>query len=1302
MSKNPKNRGCILKQTGKVLAAAVPALLMMILAQTAQALPNNYWFWDPTGNAVNRPTDGNGNWDDTTVSNWWNPATQTFAVYTNWPVYTAGSGGSNNVIIGAGVPGTYNITNIGTVYANTLTFSNANNYTISGGQLTVYANLGSYGAAGLISLPNTTNTIAAPISLPNGPVISNAANSEIIFTGGGAWGSSPGFNAANPANNSAIVFTGGQTYNLGSGTVDISATADITNATVITQSRNDIGRSVGGTAGGTYNVFNGGNLYVNDGGGSATDNGRNLQISRGTPSVVNVYPGGTVMTAIYINTAFLNNVGNADPEGNIRLAPDDGSENGTLNILGGTVLVGGGPSGNTTSPNASPGVYSGYLTAVTFFDGGASVNATAGRAVLNMTSGSLTAFGLQFTTPSGVATSNPTNGINITGGTLYLGAENIGAINDTAYPGTGTNFFCNLSGGTVAAIQNWSPACAAPVNLATVNGNITFQTADINNSPFNMAFSGPLTGVGGFNLVGGGTLTLSGANNYSGATVVSNGTLAVHTQNAPVSGSVTLEGATLATGLPVNSIQPQGGGKSWVVNGNLTYDTGVPTADFNFGSFAPSTTVPAIQVNGNLNFNVTPQVTVEGTAVPKGSYPLIQYTGTLSGTPPSTVVLTGSATSGSIVNNTATKTIELVITGSTVTSPIAWGVGSGIWNTTALNWEANGASVAYSDPDPVAFNDSATGPFPIVVSVASGLVVNPGNIMVSAANGYAITGPGSIGGSTGLTKSGSGALTLSGTNTYSGGTTVDGGTVNINYGGNGANNSAIGIGALTLNSGAQIGNTSGTNITLLTPIAENWNNSWSYVGTNNLSLGTATITLGSTLTLTVITNTVEIDGQITDNGLGYGLQVEGNGELTLSNLNTFTGGLGIDGGTVNIDADGALGTGPLTLENSAIFDNTSGSALTLVNLPSSITLRSATFLGTTNLDMGAVPIGVPSTAVLNISNNTLSVEGSIGGANTSVTKNGAGAWTIGGSGVTTATGITINGGTIYANRSAGDNCFSSAGLTINSTAAVIVISPTGSQFNNLTPITLSGGLLDLNGDNGETIASLTLNSGILRNSGSAVVLNENTNANVTDVWTLAGTNDFDVTNGSSLTLNGTLTGTVTNAVLLKTGAGELIMPMNAYAGNTTVSNGVLSIDYPNLSTNSTVTVAPGAVLDLNFTNTVITTNIVAAFVLNGVSEPAGLYNSNNVSQITSGGSLLVVPLVTVNPNPGRIQFSLVGNNTWNLAWPTNAGWYLQVQTNSLQTGLSTNWVTVPGSESITSTNITINPKGATFYRLMNP
>lgn len=57
-----------------------------------------------------------------------------------------------------------------------------------------------------------------------------------------------------------------------------------------------------------------------------------------------------------------------------------------------------------------------------------------------------------------------------------------------------------------------------------------------------------------------------------------------------------------------------------------------------------------------------------------------------------------------------------------------------------------------------------------------------------------------------------------------------------------------------------------------------------------------------------------------------------------------------------------------------------------------------------------------------------------------------------------------------------------------------------------------------------------------------------------------------------------------------------------------------------------------------------------------------------------------------------------------LSWPAdNLGWLLQVQTNSLSVGVGTNWVTIPGSDSLTVFTNAIDPANeAVFYRLVSP
>jgi len=59
-----------------------------------------------------------------------------------------------------------------------------------------------------------------------------------------------------------------------------------------------------------------------------------------------------------------------------------------------------------------------------------------------------------------------------------------------------------------------------------------------------------------------------------------------------------------------------------------------------------------------------------------------------------------------------------------------------------------------------------------------------------------------------------------------------------------------------------------------------------------------------------------------------------------------------------------------------------------------------------------------------------------------------------------------------------------------------------------------------------------------------------------------------------------------------------------------------------------------------------------------------------------------------------------GGTTLSLSW--GAGWKLQMQTNSLTTGLGTNWTYITDG-TLTSTNITIDAtKPTVFYRLVYP
>ena len=955
-----------------------------------------------------------------------------------------------------------------------------------------------------------------------------------------------------------------------------------------------------------------------------------------------------------------------------------------LKVLGGTLNMG--PGSDAAS----------FPRDIRLADGGC----RAGQiAVLTQSGGTINAWaGIQI---GGSGTyDGGTAAVTNSGGFLYIGAYGGNGIRyGTGIPPTNN---VSLSGGTVGALQSW--ISSVPMTLATLDGNITFQCADAGGTPFNIGLSGSLTGPGGFNKSGGGALTLTGPNNYAGITVVSDGTLVVSTANLPKSGDVIVDGSLAASGFPIVTNLVANTGQGWTMT-NLTFAAGTPTMAFNYGNNPLSTTVAPVQAKGDLAFTVTPSIDVFGAAIPVGTYPLIKYTGTLSGTPPTTLLsLPPGVTAATIVNNPGNKSIDLRVTASLNNPPLKWLVGNGTWDTTAPNWTQGGGPTLYTDngTKDVLFDDSASGASPIMITLNAVLTYPKSVTANNATKAYVISGSGAIGGTAGMTVSGAGSLTLSNANTYTGATAVAApGQLNINYGGTGGSDSAIGTGPLNLNTGAKLDNTSGHAVVLntATPIAINWLDDWTFVGTTNLDLGLGLVTMGnSQVILTVNSNTLTVNNLITDNGLGYQLVKAGNGALTLSNANTFSGGLTLVAGTLNLNSD-AAGSGPLRIQG-GVLDNTSGADVTLTTPTSLEMLSSFTFDGRGNLDLGAAPGTIGNNTITLLGTNALITEGALNGGNRPLTVNGTGKWIIGGAGNNNAMGVTINGGTVYFNKSSG---YAVTGATINSNSAVVILNPALAQINAGGLVTLGGGsTLDLNGAT-ETIGTLTFNSGTLLNSAPS------TAAALPTAAVTLGTGNcvFDVTTADSTLTISNVTG---SGGLILTGLGQLILTTNSYTGNTTISNGTLVLNFPALATNSTVTINTNAtlgtngVLTLNFASA--ETNIVAALVLGGVSKPAGVYNTTTDPLYLAGsGNLLVVALVTINPLPGTLQFSVSGS-TLALSWPTNLGWILQTQTNALSVGLvnrSNAWFNVPGSELVTSTNITINPaNGSQFYRMVHP
>jgi autotransporter-associated beta strand protein len=232
---------------------------------------------------------------------------------------------------------------------------------------------------------------------------------------------------------------------------------------------------------------------------------------------------------------------------------------------------------------------------------------------------------------------------------------------------------------------------------------------------------------------------------------------------------------------------------------------------------------------------------------------------------------------------------------------------------------------------------------------------------------------------------------------------------------------------------------------------------------------------------------------------------------------------------------------------------------------------------------------------------------------------------------------------------------------------------------------LSGGVVD---NTSGSAMTLNLGSASCQINGSFAFAGSgplNFGAGGVDLGTVTPT--LTVSN-STLEFDGPLTGT---AGLTKSGAGTLMLTAaNAYSGNTTVNGGILDVAQATLATNSTITLAGGATLQLDFA----VTNTVSSLVLNGVSQPLGVYKAAGSSPYLAGiGSLLVVG--TTAPARTNITFTVSGNGLA-LNWPSGQGWLLQ--SNSVGLANPNGWFTVPGATP-PYTNSVVPSGPAVFYRL---
>jgi autotransporter-associated beta strand protein len=454
-------------------------------------------------------------------------------------------------------------------------------------------------------------------------------------------------------------------------------------------------------------------------------------------------------------------------------------------------------------------------------------------------------------------------------------------------------------------------------------------------------------------------------------------------------------------------------------------------------------------------------------------------------------------------------------------------------------------------------------------------------------------------------------------------------------------------------------------------------------------------------------------------------------QLALGNAVGSFGGYNQSGGSASVGGFLVVGFNG----DQSVF-NQSGGTFTLSAAPETIGAGNASSVGLMNLGGTAsfnasgaagngVWVGEFSTATLNVSGSavmTISSDGLIiargNGANQSPNAmvNLLGGTIIANYVAKTSTGgtgnLNFNGGTLEANLVTNDFIQGLSAVYVYNGGAFIddggnavtinqpLLAPAGYGVASIAVTNGGSGYLDT------PIVTLTGGSG----SGAAAVAQINpVTGTVTNLWITSPGNGYALTDVLTVTLAGgggsgaganvPVLALNTSGGLTKLNTGTLTLTGgNTYTGNTTVSAGTLEIAQPVLAASSTVAVASGAVLKLDFTKT----NTVAGVVLNGVSQGPGLYNSTTASTYLAGTGSLLVPSPTAS-NPTNIT-AIVSGTTLTITWPEDhKNWILQAQTNTLGVGLSNNWYDVPGSAAGTNSVISINPKApAVFYRLRHP
>ncbi|MCG7509059.1 autotransporter domain-containing protein [Mesorhizobium retamae] len=883
---------------------------------------------------------------------------------------------------------------------------------------------------------------------------------------------------------------------------------------------------------------------------SFLSNANGLNVTVQSGAIMSTLPGGTAMT-LGGNGLTLNNLGAID-----------------ANAAGSLVLARALAVGNLVTPGSglvnidNQGSIEGTLDGTFGLGGAAVVVANQGTTVIS-NSGTIGLVPLgAFEPDDGIAV-----GIYGGGNVNFVNTGTITGRVAFASPNSGGNSFVNAGtiNGSVSLGTTLSNDAFVAVTGSSLGATgvalpgVTIPTPQVPVSFLTFAATGTVdAGIGGNDSL---VLqnTVSGPGSGSGGSGTVSASQYLNFENLTLnSGTWTLQGAVVSGGATLN-------GGTAIFDNALSFGTTPLTG--NGGAIQAS--VGGLTLSQNVN--------LAGGLIVQGANSL-----TLAGT------VSGSG--GMIKNGAGTLTLAssnnfsggFALNGGGLTLVTASSLGTGL----------------FLVGGPASLNTAFTGTMTNQVQLNGALTLNGAG---------ALTLGGNINGAGSLTLV-SGDLLLAGANNYTGGTVLQAGSVHA------GNNSALGVGTLTVNGPAGLTAASG------------------------VALGN-TVVLNNTLTFGPGGGPLILAGVI---GGAGGMSLAGAPGLVLNGANTFIGGFNFGGGALTVGHNTALGTGAVTVSGAGSLD-----ANTAVSLANNF-----------NLNAG---LGIASS-------NDMALNGTIGGLG-GITKSRAANLTLGGAN-SFAGGVNLLAGslTVGANTSLGLGALTVNGpATFNASADVnlgnAVVLNTDLAINGPNDIVLGGlvsgsaglsfsgtGMLTLAGDN-TFGGGVQLHSGTLRIGGSIGLgtLAVTGNATLQSLRPIGTVTPVTLANGATLTLSGANSIGLNSPIsgdggLLVDGIGVTLGGANNFNGGVELRAGDLMV-YTNSSLGTgTLSVTGNASLATITTGLVLNNTIDLA---SGATLTAADFADLILSGTIGGTGSLAMD--------GTRKLVLTGDNTFAGATTINAG-----------------------------------------------